>query len=122
MIISLVSIEQRSSAMQINFKIIFPFLGCVLHGMDHYGDDLKRVSADNYVECGDKCLHNNQCKRWTFKPFTAFPESKSRNISHGMCILNHGKKYSLKKCGNCVSGFKKTNHQSECSMNGTSLN
>ena len=86
--------------------------------MDHYGDDLKRVSADNYIECGEKCIQHNLCKRWTFKPFTAFPESKNRNMSLGMCILNHGQNYFLNKCGNCVSGFKTSKSRVDCRMNG----
>ena len=89
--------------------------------MDHYGDDLKRVSADNYIECGQKCLDNPSCKRWTFKPFSAFPESSDSNITLGMCVLNNGKSYSLKKCSNCVSGLNTLKAESNCNMNGMYL-
>ena len=94
------------------------FLGCALHGKDHYGDDIKRVSADTYQECGSKCINYPSCKRWTFKHFSASPESSKRNMSLGMCVLNHGKNYSLKKCQNCVSGFRNSNLGKKCKMNG----
>ena len=106
-----------------NFTCLYitNFLGCALHGMDHYGDDLKRVSADDYMECGHKCLDHPSCKRWTFKPFSAFPESSDRNMTLGMCVLNHGKNYSLNKCSNCVSGLKSSKSGSNCKMNGNYL-
>ena len=95
-----------------NFTCLYitNFLGCALHGMDHYGDDLKRVSADDYMECGHKCLDHPSCKRWTFKPFSAFPESSDRGQE------------SCKKVKNfCTFRLKSSKSGSNCKMNGNYL-
>ena len=33
--------------------------------MDHYGGDIKCVSAATYIECNDICIKEPKCRRWT---------------------------------------------------------
>ena len=33
--------------------------------MDHYGGDIKCVSAATYIECNDICMKEAKCRRWT---------------------------------------------------------
>ena len=33
--------------------------------MDHYGGDIKCVSAATYVECNEICIKEPKCQRWT---------------------------------------------------------